>query len=292
MILTNIQKYSIHDGDGIRTTFFFKGCPLSCIWCHNPETQNYRPELMTDPEKCTGCGACSRVCPEGCAPGVCRTACGRCTEVCPLDLRKIAGREYDEDELVRIALRDQMFYENSGGGVTFSGGEALSGDIDGVVSLAARLRREGISVYLDTCGACPRENFEAILPYADAFLYDIKCMDARKHRQYTGADNRLILDNLCYISGRGAVIDIRIPVIRGVSGTDDEMAAIAKFLKESGIRVRRVHLLPYHNTGNGKYIRLGRSVPDESLAPPTAEELRRYEKIFRESGFAEIRQGG
>ncbi len=292
MILTNIQKYSIHDGDGIRTTFFFKGCPLSCAWCHNPETQKKEPELMADPEKCTGCGACSRVCPTGAAPGNCNSPCGRCTTVCPLDLRKIAGQDYTENELLRIALRDRMFYENSGGGVTFSGGEVLCGEIGEVLSFARNLKKEEISLYIDTCGACPEENIDAILPFADVFLYDIKCIDPALHRKYTGADNTLILRNLRHISGKGAVIDIRIPVIPGVSGSVEEMTSIARFLRENEIHTRRVHLLPYHSTGNGKYLRLGRKVPDAALRVPEADEMAAYERIFRAAGFPDVRQGG
>lgn len=292
MILTNIQKYSIHDGDGIRTTFFFKGCPLSCVWCHNPETQRKNPELMTDPEKCTSCGACSRVCQSGAAPGSCTDPCGRCIPVCPLDLRKVAGKSYTEEELVRIALRDQPFYENSGGGVTFSGGEVLCQNKEELVSLAKHLKREGISLYIDTCGECAREQFDAILPYADAFLYDIKCIDPALHRKYTGADNSRILDNLKYISRKGAVIDIRIPVIPGVSGSIREMTAAAEFLIGNDIHVRRIHLLPYHSTGNNKYARLGRGIPDESLRIPDPEELSAYIDIFREAGFKDVRRGG
>ena len=193
---------------------------------------------------------------------------------------------------MKIALRDRMFYENSGGGVTFSGGEVLCGDIGEILSLARRLKKEEISLYIDTCGACPEENISAILPFADVFLYDIKCIDPELHRKYTGADNRLILENLKYISRRGAVIDIRIPVIPGVSGSIDEMTSIARFLKENAIRTRRIHLLPYHSTETGKYIRLGRDVPDDTLRVPEKAEMDRYEEIFRTEGFPDVRQGG
>ncbi len=295
MRITAIQKYSIHDGDGIRTTVFFKGCPLRCMWCHNPETQHFKKELMDNPEKCTACGACEAVCPEGAVtlrmpePGVppaavtdrskC-TACGTCTLVCPEALREIAGKEMSKAELLKLLLRDRIFYEESGGGVTFSGGEVLAGRDEEIFALAAELKGEGISLCIDTCGEAPWENFERILPYADVFLYDLKAVTPALHRQYTGVGNERILSNLERLSASGAVIDIRIPLIREVNGTDGEIAAMAAYLKEHGIRYRRVDLLPYHNTGMSKYARLGRLYGGADFSPPAGEELERWRQIL------------
>ncbi len=326
--ITSLQKYSIHDGDGIRTTVFFKGCPLKCAWCHNPETQGFGKELLDHPEKCTGCGACVKVCPKGAVSllnkagaddgaesaagagtadgsahedgktGTAETdrnlcaACGKCTLFCPEGLREIAGREMAVKELLKELLKDRIFYEDSGGGVTFSGGEVLAGNMKEVISLAAALKKEGISLYIDTCGEAPWENFEAILPYADAFLYDLKFVDFEKHRQYTGVGNFRILGNLKRLSDCGAVIDLRIPLVRGVNGTKEEIGAMTAYLLEQKICPRRVHLLPYHNTGMAKYSRMGRKYDGEDFSPPTEEELTEYEEMFRAAGFRDVRRGG
>ena len=301
MLITAIQKYSIHDGDGTRTTLFFKGCPLRCAWCHNPETQAFAPELLADPEKCLGCGACAAACGRGAvsmAGGAAVTdrarcaACGACVEACPANIRQIAGEEKTAEELLRECLKDRQFYENTGGGVTFSGGEALAGDIDALERLAALLRREEIPLAIDTCGHVPWERFARVLPYASLFLYDLKLADPEKHRRWTGADGRLIRDNLARLARAGAVIDLRVPVVGGVNADADEMRAMARFLREAGIRPRRVHLLPYHGTGAGKYARLGRPYDGADFFRPDDGAMERLANVFRESGFTDIRIGG
>ena len=194
--VTNIQKYSIHDGDGIRTTVFFKGCHLRCWWCHNPETQRFEPELQVDTAKCTGCRRCEDACPadaisydEDHKAVIDRDkciVCGRCADVCLGNIRTLVGRDYTVKELVKICLQDQMFYEESHGGVTLSGGEVMAMDIDYILALVKALHREGIDVAIDTCGQAPYSHYEALLPYVHTWLYDIKVMDHEKHKKYIG----------------------------------------------------------------------------------------------------------
>lgn len=299
-LITDIQKYSIHDGDGIRTTVFFKGCALKCQWCHNPETQKAEKELLYKEEGCIGCGACSKVCPNGAVSiqngkahtdrNMC-TACGECTDVCSLNLREIAGKEYTAEELVKELKKDEMFYEESGGGVTLSGGEVMLFDMDFVEAVAKKLKRAGIDVAIDTCGYAPRENFERILPLADTFLYDIKTMDNAVHKKYIGFGNEQILKNLEYLSCMGARIYIRIPTIREVNGDTASMKAILSYLKEKKIRAVQIHLLPYHNTGSSKYARIGKQYMGEALHAPSKEEMEGLAKLFKEAGY-KVKIGG
>lgn len=300
-LITDIQKYSIHDGDGIRTTVFFKGCRLRCVWCHNPETQSYKKELLFTQEKCTGCGSCLSACPNGAI--VLRdgravtdrskcTACGECVDYCFLNNREIAGREYSVSELVRELKKDEMFYEQSGGGVTLSGGEVMTADMDYVEALVRQLHRNGISVTIDTCGQAPYENFERILPYVDTFLYDIKTMDNEVHKEYMGAGNELILMNLEKLNKAGARIYIRIPTIREVNGSDEAMQSIITYLQEKNIHAAQVNLLPYHNTGSGKYEKAGMCYKGTDLHAPDQEEMEHFVEMFRQAGFQRVKIGG
>ena len=301
--VTNIQKFSIHDGDGIRTTVFFKGCPLRCVWCHNPETQAYPPQLQFDRAKCTGCGFCVRVCPNQAVtvdpmtgksvtdPSKC-DLCGRCAKACPVSAREVIGREYTVRELVREVMKDEMFYEESGGGVTLSGGEVMTIDPDYLLALVKELHRQGLNVTIDTCGYVPYERFSAILPYVDTFLYDIKAMDPAVHEQYMGVDNRLILENLIRLSRDGARIYIRIPTVKEVNGTREHMQAVIDFLKANEIRVAQVNLLPYHDTGSGKYPRLGLEYGGADLHAPDREEMQGFVELFKSQGFTNTKIGG
>ncbi len=300
--VTNIQKYSIHDGDGIRTTVFFKGCHLRCRWCHNPETQSFEKELQVDIPKCTGCGRCAAACSEGAITisqdgksvtdrEKCKV-CGKCEAACLGNYRTVVGRDYTVDELVKICLQDLMFYEESGGGVTLSGGEVMAMDSGYIKELVRKLHREGVNVAIDTCGQAPYSNYEAILPYIDTWLYDIKVMDDDKHREYMGMGNALILDNLKKLAAAGAKIYIRIPVVKEVNGDKGSMEAIIGFLKENDIRPLQVNLLPYHNTGSHKYGKLGMDYPGAELTAPDDEEMQNFVRQWNDAGYGNVKIGG
>ena len=299
--ITNIQKFSIHDGDGIRTSVFFKGCPLKCEWCHNPETQRYEREIQYDPDKCTGCGSCVRVCPshavvlEDGKPVTDRkacTLCGRCENFCPAGIREVVGKEYTVKELVRELMKDQIFYEDSGGGVTFSGGEVMTMDMDYILAAARELHRQDITLTIDTCGYVPYEKLESLLPYVDTFLYDVKVMDPEIHRKYIGTDNKLILENLVRLAKDGARIYIRIPVIREVNGNEKNMKETIAFLKEHDIHPPQINLLPYHDTGSGKYPKLDMEYKGTDLHAPEKEEMKNFVQLFADAGFANTKIGG
>ena len=300
--VTNIQKYSIHDGDGIRTTVFFKGCHLRCWWCHNPETQRFEPELQVDTPKCTGCGRCAAVCPQGAITispegkavtdrDKC-TVCGTCENACLGNYRTVVGREYTVKELVKICLQDQMFYEESGGGVTLSGGEVMAMDIEYIRYLVKALYHEGIDVTIDTCGQAPWSNYESIMLYVHTWLYDVKVMDEEKHKKYIGMSNKVILDNLKGLAKGGARIYIRIPTVKEVNGDHESMQAIIDFLKENDVRPPQVNLLPYHSTGSHKYGKLGREYLAEEMTTPTDEEMQSFVKQWNDAGFANVKIGG
>nr|WP_300832641.1 glycyl-radical enzyme activating protein [uncultured Acetatifactor sp.] len=311
-LLFNIQKYSIHDGEGIRTTVFFKGCPLSCSWCHNPESQRFEAELLFHADRCTGCGACSQACPQKAVsmeslpppdpalPGkflprldrsLCQ-GCGACVPACPYGAREAAGKEYPLPELIRLLEKDWMFYERSGGGITLSGGEPLAQDMDYIEELARRLHASGYSVDIDTCGHVPYEHIRRVLPYVDTFLYDIKLIDPQAHLEHTGVDNRLILENLKALSADGGKIQIRLPLIDGVNATEKHLTDIISFLQDNAINPYRINLLKYHSTGSGKYARLDRLYGGASMGSPDAQWLHQAEQLFRQSGFQNIQTGG
>lgn len=300
-IITNIQKFSIHDGDGIRTSVFFKGCPLRCQWCHNPETQRYQREMQFDRNKCLGCGSCEKVCPNGAInmqegiPVINRevcTLCGKCVNYCPEGLREIIGQEYTVKALVKELLKDQMFYEDSGGGVTLSGGEVMTMDTDFLLAIMKELRRQDVTVTIDTCGYVPYEKFEAVLPYVDTFLYDVKVMDPELHKKYIGVDNQRILDNLVRLAADGARIYIRIPTIKEVNGNEKNMRETIEFLKEHDIHPAQVNLLPYHDTGSGKYPKLDMEYKGTDLHAPDKEELEAFRQLFIDAGFKNTKIGG
>lgn len=299
--ITNIQKFSIHDGDGIRTSVFFKGCPLKCEWCHNPETQRYEREMQFDSGKCTGCKACVKICPEHALTmkdgkpaldkALC-TLCGKCENFCPAGLREIIGREYTVKQLVKELLKDQMFYEESGGGVTLSGGEVMAMDTDYLLAVVKELKRQDINITIDTCGYVPYEKFQAILPYADTFLYDVKVMNPEIHKRYTGADNKQILENLVRLSSDGARIYIRIPTIKEVNGNEDNMKETIAFLKNHDIHPPQINLLPYHDTGSSKYPKLDMEYKGKELHAPKQAEMEKLRKLFVDAGFQNTKIGG
>ena len=283
----NIQRCSVHDGPGIRTTVFLKGCPLSCSWCHNPEGIDEAPVLMINADRCLTCGACSEACPVekgGAVPAgqlwdrsAC-THCGSCVEACPADARELAGREYGVDELVDELERDRVFFDTSGGGVTFSGGEPLAQA--GFLSECLReCRRRGLHTIVDTCGLAPRDTVLEVAQRADLLLYDLKHMDPIRHRSETGVDNRLIFDNLRALSESDVEIWIRIPLIPGFNDDAANIEATGAFL-EGLPRRHRVFVLPYHGIADGKRSRLEETADLSVLHPPGMEAIAEVAETF------------
>ena len=298
----NIQKFSTHDGDGVRTTIFFKGCPLRCMRCHNPESQHYYKELIFHQHKCTACGRCVAKCKQGANSIVdgkivfdrskC-TACGVCTDWCITEARELAGKEYTVDALVKEAMKDKIFYEQSGGGVTLSGGEVMASQhMDYVEEVCRKLHENGVSIFIDTSGYTDYKNLKRILPYVDVFLYDIKVMDPEDHKKYIGVDNSLILENLKKLSDEGAGLYIRLPIIQQVNATDEHIESVIHFLKENNIHARQVNLLPYHDIGKGKYASLDMEYHDDEMSVPVSELMEHFKSMFEEQGFNKVNIGG
>ena len=281
----NIQRFCVHDGPGIRTAVFFKGCPLNCAWCHNPESQRARAEIFFSSEKCIGCGACVQACPkhlhslnetEHRYDRAACDACGACAGACPAGALEVCGREMDTGEILAQVLRDADFYRSGGGGITLSGGEPMAQSAF-ALELAQASRVAGLHVCLETCGCCARTELERILPYVDLFLYDFKLADEEAHGRYTGADNALILENLAFLSRAGAKIILRCPVIPEVNFTDEHFEAIARTVKANP-GILQIDLEPYHPLGIDKARRLGRAAAYAGQDPPDPGRLQRYGK--------------
>lgn len=251
----NIQKFSIHDGPGIRTTIFFKGCPIKCLWCHNPESQRYNIEEIQDSE-------------------------GKTT---------VCGKKYTVKELLKEAEKDIIFYEQSGGGVTLSGGEVMTQNSDYIAELVKGLYYKGISVCIDTCGVARYTNFEKILPYVDRFLYDLKLIDSDMHKFYTGVKNDIVLDNLKKLSDAGAVIDLRLIQLDKVNNREEDVDNILSYLKENNININKIHLLPYHKFGSDKYDRLNRE--KVIFETPSEEILNNTKQRYEKAGYTTVLGG-
>jgi pyruvate formate lyase activating enzyme len=287
----NIQRGSIHDGPGIRTTVFLKGCTLRCLWCHNPESIDQDSELIYNSEKCISCLRCIDVCPNNChSAGEERrtfsrthcTACGECASVCPAEALENAGYIISAEDAAAEAARDIPFYRNSGGGVTVSGGEPLM-QPGFTESLLVRCRNRGIHTAVDTAGNVPWSAVQQVLPCTDLFLFDVKAADPELHRRLTGSPNGRILSNLKTLTERQKSVIIRIPVIPGQNDIPGEMERIAVLLSDLGID--RAELLPYHRTGTGKYRNLGKADPLEGTDPCPKARIDELKGIFEKRGI-------
>ena len=291
-LVSRIQRYSIKDGPGIRTTVFLKGCSMRCEWCCNPELINPHPEILKDQKVCIHCGECFHTCPEDAIyedhdeyiidHTVC-TACGICVEVCPVGAYELIGRSLSVDELAMELMKDRIFYEVSGGGVTFSGGEPTL-QYGFVRKVAKELKVGHIHVALDTCGNVPWENLQSLMDVVDLVLYDIKLADNEKHARFTGASNEVIKQNAEKLSDAGVAMIIRYPLLPGINDTIEELEEIANFIEELET-VKQVDILPYHKMGVGKYRMLGRAYCLERLKPPDRDQLEQLREIIQAHGF-------
>ncbi len=264
-VIFNIQRYSIHDGPGIRTTVFFKGCPLECFWCQNPESQRRKPEIFLNKEKCTLCGQCVAICPTGASTLSAESStidrskcigCGKCVEVCLNAARSLVGRYVTVDEIMQEVVRDRKFYENSGGGVTLGGGEPAA-QPEFALAILQRCKEEGLHTVLDTCGYAPWPIMEKLLEYTDLVFFDIKCMGAKKHYGATGKSNDIILENAKRIA-KYKPVSVRVPMIPGFNDSTEEVRAIANFAKTE-LGVMDIGLLHYNKWGESKYERLDKT---------------------------------
>jgi pyruvate formate lyase activating enzyme len=292
-VIFNIQHYSIHDGPGIRTTVFLKGCPLRCLWCQNPESQATRPEIFFDSEKCKGCGTCVQVCPEGAielGEGRSRTnrdlcqGAGKCAEVCPNEARNLMGTYVTAGEVFKRVAADAIFYQRSGGGVTLSGGEPLA-QPQFAISLLKLCKEAAIHTTLDTCGYARWETVRQILEYVDLVLYDFKHIDPVEHEKYTGVSNDLILDNARRIHELSIPMLARVPLIPGYNDTAENVAATARFIATELGNSIKVHLLPYHRLGETKYERMEKPEKSISVQPPSDEYMEEIKEVFESFGL-------
>jgi pyruvate formate lyase activating enzyme len=302
----DIKKYAIHDGPGIRTTVFFQGCPLNCWWCHNPEGLSHQPVLLYRANRCVLCGSCVEACPQkgieirsGPSPhtplpvgegNIAVTdhtkcdVCGECAEVCYYGAREISGREMTLAEVLAEIERDVPFYDQSGGGVTFSGGEPLLQP----VFLAALLREckaREIHTVVDTSGFAAWEVVDSIRNNVDLFLYDLKLMDDSRHKKYTGVSNQLILSNLKRLADGGQQIEIRIPLIPGINDDVENLQQTTKFIARLP-NITGIELMGYHNIAAAKYAALGRDSPLPDTAPPQEEDMRNSARYFEDVGMS------
>lgn len=272
-LIFDIQRNSFVDGSGIRTTVFFKGCNLKCKWCHNPESQSTQKQMMYYKDKCIGCGKCAEVCPNQLKKC---DFCGKCELYCPADARKVCGKEYSANEVFNEIAKDKIFYENSGGGATFSGGECML-QIDFLCEILQKCKQEHIHTAIDTAGFVPWENFERVLPYTDLFLYDIKTLNDDVHKEFVGVSNKPILSNLRKLLEVKANVWIRIPIIPNVNDSAEDMKAVKAFLDVC--KPAKIELLPYHKMGEHKYTALERKMT--SFAVPSKEKLDKLNRILQ-----------
>jgi pyruvate formate lyase activating enzyme len=291
-LIFDIKRYAINDGPGIRVVIFFKGCNLRCAWCHNPESISRKVEKMYSPVKCIKCGTCIEECPENAITltkeGIitdsdfCKN-CGICAEVCPTKAIEMSGKVMTVPEIIEIIEKERIFFDQSGGGVTFSGGEPLVHS-KMLIELLDECRKRGIHTAIDTAGNANTETILEVAKRTDLFLYDLKIMDSALHRKWTSSGNEKILQNLTTIAETGAHIIIRIPLISGINDTNENIEQTSKFIAGLAGDKKEVHLLPYHNIAQNKYMKLGKADDFETLKEPDNEA--------RESAIAKFAEYG
>ncbi len=292
-LIFDIKRYAINDGPGIRLVVFFKGCNLRCAWCHNPESISAKAEKMYTPAKCIKCGTCVEACPENAitltSEGIITDAdlcrmCGKCADVCPSKAIVMSGKVMSVAEIMDAIEKERVFFDQSGGGVTFSGGEPLL-HTKLLIELLDECGKKGIHRAVDTAGNVSTETLLEVAGRTDLFLYDLKMMDTELHRKWTTAGNRKILHNLKILAGTGANIIIRIPLIGGINDTVENIQLTAKFISELDGEPKEVHLLPYHAIAQHKYLKLGRAGDFERLMEPGSETIANAISIFGKYGI-------
>jgi pyruvate formate lyase activating enzyme len=295
----DIQKFSVHDGPGIRTIVFLKGCSLRCKWCANPESNNREPELLYCPSKCIGCGKCVDLCDENAIQTTGNTIrfnrerckqCMRCTQRCYTGARKVSGKTMSAEEVLKEVEQDMVFYECSGGGVTFSGGEPLLWP-DFIVEAGAGMKDRGIHIAVETCGCFAMEDFRTAKPVIDLVLFDLKIIDEEKHRAYCGVSNKQVPGNFKTVIESMIPVVVRMPIIPTVNDSDELLNAAQEFLLPYKNRIQGIHILPYHNLGVGKFDALGRPYALPYIEAPSSEHMRAVKEQFEKKGFS-VKIGG
>lgn len=289
-LVFDIQRFSLNDGPGIRTTVFLKGCLLHCDWCHNPESQSFRPQLMFNSDKCMDCFECVKACPNGVHQSVhgkhviqfeqCNLT-GECVEACPQQALKISGEQKNVEEIMRIVLKDKEYYLNTGGGLTISGGEPMA-QFEFTKALLTAAKREGLHTSLDTCGIASTEKFKELIPLTDLFLYDYKLTDDSEHKRFTGAGNRQVLENLDFLMKSGAGVILRCPIIPGINDNEEHLEGIAELVRKYP-GLKSVEILPYHTMGRSKFNAAGMDYKLRLLQPGTEDDKARWIDYFKSS---------
>ena len=269
----NIQRFCINDGPGIRTTVFLKGCPLKCIWCHNPESQAREPEIMFYKDKCTKCGSCVNV------------TVNDSDFVCINDAKEICGKEISSDEVIKEVLKDEIFYQNSGGGITISGGEPFY-QFDFSLELVKKAKENGLHTAIETCGFVKNSNLKKIAEFVDLFLYDYKETNSEKHKNFTGVDNTVIIDNLSFLNNINKDVILRCPIIKGCNDRREHFEGIAEIANRYK-NILHIEIEPYHSLGEGKYSALGKNVQKFSVA--NEEEKKEYLLSVQKNSFKKVK---